>query len=372
MRTRLTFIKKAMPVILAAALLLSLTACGGAEGDGGEPVTEFKIKNDRVGTEVSFSLPGSEEDWDVYDHQFGRTSEDFSYNPVGENLNAKNSWTVMVTVSAGETWYQEYVVDGKDPADENRSVVESDSGMKWVKTTNDGYHYAYATCLDKYLNGYRTAEFIITPNGTLEEGEKPDLELFDKMEKMILNSFKYDSNYKGKPDYSDGAYTGSHRLKWPFKIPFEGGAIKAEEYLSEHDASVRFEYKDAANPAVVYRVDILRDDLYNPADFDGKVYFDRHFSHNENPEAEKGFEEMEIAGYRAAMRFNYDNLTDEMVIELAKNKAEKRPVLDMNTYIDSDNDADRADVKNKQRIIDMVTAIINSAEFPETAESDAN
>ena len=44
----------------------------------------------------------------------------------------------------------------------------------------------------------------------------------------------------------------------------------------------------------------------------------------------------------------------------------------MMTSIDSDNDADKADVKNKQKIIDMVTSILNSAEFPETAESGAD
>lgn len=91
MKTRLPFFKKAVPMILAAALLLPLTACGGAEED---PVTEFKIRNDRVGTEISFNLPGNEEDWYVLDHQFGGTSEDFTYNPEGENFDATNSWCV--------------------------------------------------------------------------------------------------------------------------------------------------------------------------------------------------------------------------------------------------------------------------------------
>ena len=171
MKMRLPFFKKAVPIILAMALLLPLTACGGAKED---PVTEFKIRNDRVGTEISFNLPGNEEDW------------------------------------------------------------------------------------------------------------------------------------------------------------------------------------------------------YDPEAYNDKAYFDRHFSNNENPEVEKGFEEMEIAGYRAAMRFNDEDFRDEVVIELVKDKAEKRLILDMMTYIDSDNDADKADVKNKQKIIDMVTAIINSAQFPETAESDAD
>lgn len=256
--------------------------------------------------------------------------------------------------------------------DDRESVVESDSGMRWLKTIGDGNYNAYVTCLDKYLNGYHVVRFIILPNGELEEGQEPDLELFDKIEKTILNSFKYDSNYKGKPDFSDAAYTGSHRLKWPFEIPFEGGVIKAEEYLGNDKASVRFQYEDAANPSVVYRIELARDELYDPEAYDDKAYFDSHFSNNEDPEVEKGFEEMEIAGYPAAMRFNDEDFRDEVVIELVKDKAEKRPVLNMMTYIDSDNDTDKADVKNKQKIIDMVTAIINSAQFPETAESDAD
>ncbi|WP_167627194.1 hypothetical protein [Aedoeadaptatus pacaensis] len=365
----LPFFKKAVPMILAAALLLPLTACGGAEED---PVTEFKIRNDRIGTEISFNLPGNEEDWYVLDHQFGGTSEDFTYNPEGENFDATNSWCVQVEVSAGETSYQKIVVDGKEPVDDSQSVVESESGMKWVKTTNDNYHISYSTCLDEYLNGYRTVDFTILPNGNLEEGQEPDLELYDKIEKTILNSFKYDSNYKGKPDFSDAAYTGSHRLKWPFEIPFEGGVIKAEEYLGNDKASVKFQYEDPANPGVVYRIELARDELYDPEAYDDKAYFDRHFSNNEDPEVEKGFEEMEIAGYPAAIRFNDEDFRDEVVIELVKDKAEKRLILDMMTYIDSDNDADKADVKNKQMIIDMVTAIINSAQFPETAESGAD
>lgn len=81
MKMRLPFFKKTVPIILAAALLLPLTACGGA---GGDPVTEFKIRNDRVSTVVSFNLPGNEADWDVVDHQFGVTSEEFTYDPKGD------------------------------------------------------------------------------------------------------------------------------------------------------------------------------------------------------------------------------------------------------------------------------------------------
>ena len=77
-------LKKAVPIVLVLALVLTLFACDS----GKDQVTEFKIRNDRVGTKVSFHLPDSEEDWEVVGHQFGTTSEDFSYNPEGENLDA--------------------------------------------------------------------------------------------------------------------------------------------------------------------------------------------------------------------------------------------------------------------------------------------
>ena len=142
---------------------------------------------------------------------------------------------------------------------------------------------------------------------------------------------------------------------------------------AEEDPVTEFKIRnDRVGTEISFNLPGNEEDWYDPEAYNGKAYFDRHFSHNENPEAEKGFEEMEIAGYPAAMRFNDEDFRDEVVIELVKDKAEARPILDMNTFIDSDNDADKADVKNKQKIIDMVTAIINSAQFPETAESDAD
>ncbi len=48
----LTF-KKSGAFILATVLVLTLCSCGG------ENVTQYKIKNDKIGTEVSFDLPGS-------------------------------------------------------------------------------------------------------------------------------------------------------------------------------------------------------------------------------------------------------------------------------------------------------------------------
>lgn len=50
-------LEKNCPLRTVIALLLSFSACGK-----GDPVTEFKIRNDRVSTEVSFNLPGSEAD----------------------------------------------------------------------------------------------------------------------------------------------------------------------------------------------------------------------------------------------------------------------------------------------------------------------
>ena len=369
MKTRFRFLKKAVPIILAAALLLPLTACGGG---GGDAVTEFKIRNDRVGTEVSFNLPGNEEDWDVVDHQFGTTSEDISYYPVGDDKDGTNSWSVQAKVSAEDSFYKEIVIDGEEPVDDSQSVVESDSGMRWLKTTGDGYYNCYTTCLDKYLNGYHIVEFIILPNGELEEGQEPDKELFDKIEKTIINSLKYDSEYEGKPDYSDAAYTGTHQVKWPFEIPFEGGAIKVEEFVDDNNATVRFKYESPENPSVVYRIELIRDFMHDPQESDGKSYINEHFVTSDDPYKEEGFEVMKIADYEGAMRFNQENIKDEVVIELPESKVGKNLVFEMFTFIDSDNDADKPDEQDKQKILDMVAAIAKSAEFIEPSESGAD
>ena len=80
MKMHFMALKKAVPIALVLALVLALSACES----GKDQVTEFKIRNDRVGTEVSFNLPNNEADWDVVDHQFGVTSEDFTYDPKGD------------------------------------------------------------------------------------------------------------------------------------------------------------------------------------------------------------------------------------------------------------------------------------------------
>lgn len=368
MKMRFMALKKVVPCALVMALLLTLSACDS----GKDQVTEFKIRNDRVGTEVSFNLPGSEEDWDMVDHQFGTTSEDISYYPKDDGLDGTNSWSIQAQVSAEDTFYKKIVIDGEDPVDDSQSVVESDSGMRWLKTTSDGNYNAYVTCLDKYLNGYHIVRFIILPNGELEEGQEPDKELFDKIEKTILNSLKYDSEYEGKPDYSDAVYTGTHQVKWPFEIPFEASAIKVEEFVDDNGLVVRFKYESPENPSVVYRIELTRDFMHDPKERDGKSYINEHFVTSDDPYKEKGFEVMKIADYDAAMRFNQENIKDEVVIELPQSKVGKNLVFEMFTFIDSDNDADKADEKDKQKIIDMAAAIAKSAEFIGSPESGAD
>lgn len=36
----------------------------------------------------------------MVDHQFGTTSQDFSYYPVGDDLDGTNSWRIQAKVSA--------------------------------------------------------------------------------------------------------------------------------------------------------------------------------------------------------------------------------------------------------------------------------
>lgn len=63
------------------------------------------------------------------------------------------------------------------------------------------------------------------------------------------------------------------------------------------------------------------------------------------------------------MRFNYENYKDEIVVDLIKEDDKKYPVLDMFTYVESDNEEDKTSDNSKQKIIDMVTAIVNSVKL---------
>lgn len=72
---------------------------------------------------MSFNLPGSERDWDVVDHQFGTTSQDFSYYPKGDDLDATISWRIQAKVSAEDSFYKKTVIDGEEPVEDSQSVL---------------------------------------------------------------------------------------------------------------------------------------------------------------------------------------------------------------------------------------------------------
>ena len=359
MKVRLLNFKKITSLFLAVAILITLVACGGSK----DVVTEFKVTNDIIGTEVTFNLPGTEDYWEPIDSDFGDNKVNFTFYPASDDLDATNSWTVGVATTVASDMYKNILIDGEEPTDEDDSVVISSKGMKWVKRVYDDYNAIYGTCLDEFLDGYRVAEINIMTNGFLEDGEKPDLALFEKIEKTVLDSFKFDSNYEGKPDYSDAAYTGTHIAKWPFEIPFENGVIKAEEYADNDRMSVIFNYDDPESESISYTVDIVLDLDYDLYDHNNENFLDSIYFGPDASIGDEGFEEGKIAGHRAAIRFNYPNYKDEIVIEIEKDGSEKNAVFAMFTYINSDNDEDRADEKNEQKIIDMVTTIINSAEF---------
>lgn len=310
-----------------------------------------------------FNLPGSEEDWWAYDSELEGSMEGYTFYPEGEDLDATNSWIVNVYVTVANNLYDDVTVDGEEPTDEGESVLVSENGMRWFKSVDGVDFISYGTCLDEYLDGYRIAEINIMPNGFLEDGEEPDNEVFEKIEKTLINSFEFDSDYEGKPDYTDAAYTGSLLVKWPFEIPFENGQIKAEQYVDNYQASVYFTYEDPENEDISYEVELTNDTIYDPDDYGIATYIEHAYFGEDPFIGEEEFEEIEITGNKAVMRFNYDSLLDEMVVEINAEEGEKHPVLDMFTYIVSENDEDRADEKNKQKIIDTVTAIVNSAEF---------
>lgn len=376
MKKLFSSLKKGASFIVIAALLLTLCSCSGESGSDNsgsekakpEETVAYTVKNDKIGMQVSFHLPGTAEDWEQKDRDFQATGLSYGFYPTDKNLDGTNSWYVDVDLTVSTFKYKSILIDGKEPTEDNESVVESDSGKKWVKIDNNSY-YTYGTIFDDYIDGYHVAEIRIKPNGSLEDGQKPDMERLAQIEKTVLNSFTYDSDYEGKPDYSDAAYTGSLIVKWPFEIPFEDGVIKAERYINSTEVFVKFEYENPAESDTSYRVELRGNRIYKPASYNNMTYLDRQYFGEDASHKDEPYEEIEISGYKAAMRFGSDSYVDFLIVECAKDGANEYPVLEMYTFIDSDEE-DRYNDKNKQKIIAMVTAIINSAEFLEL-ETDA-
>lgn len=340
-------------------LVVIISSCGSKSDE----VTEFTIRNDRIGMEISFNLPGDEMDWEMSDFDGGGTTKSHTIYPLGECIDATNSWTVNGAVTVGSSIYKDVLIDGEEPTDENETVVEAKNGIKWARYQHDDNYITYGTCLGDYLDGYYVAEIYISPNGVLEDGQKGDTELLKKIENTVINSFKYNKDYEGRPDHSDAAYTGSLIVKWPFEIPYENGIIKAESYVDNKRVSVKFEYQDPENQNIMYRAELFNDFIYDPEDNHGVDYMDEAYFGPDPTVNEGDFEEIEIAGYRAAMRFNFENIKDQISVECGSGETDERAVFDMFTFIESDNEADKADEKNKQKIIDMVSIIIENAEF---------
>lgn len=61
-------VRKAVLYIMATLLVLTLTSCGGSDSTPKE-VTECTLRSDKVGLEISFNLPGSENDWKSNDFE---------------------------------------------------------------------------------------------------------------------------------------------------------------------------------------------------------------------------------------------------------------------------------------------------------------
>lgn len=168
----------------------------------------------------------------------------------------------------------------------------------------------YATLFGEYLDGSYAVEIDIHLNDSLEDGEEPDLDLREKIEKTIINSFAYTEDYEGKPDHSDAAYTGSLRIKWPFEIPFEDGSIKAENYLENYKSSVKFTYDDPNEKDIIYEIFLDEDFIYNPEFYQNVTHMNqKYFGDNEDSRNEY-FEEVEIAGFKSAICVNHEDHDD--------------------------------------------------------------
>lgn len=85
----------------------------------------------------------------------------------------------------------------------------------------------------------------------------------------------------------------------------------------------------------------------------------RYFGNDEDSRDEI-FEEVEIAGFRAAMCLNKEDHDDQIVVECGSGETDKHPISDFIIYTGSDKLLTNA---NKRTITDMVSTIVKNAKF---------
>ncbi|MDO5301999.1 MAG: hypothetical protein Q4E76_05835 [Tissierellia bacterium] len=355
--------KRGISLLVAVAMLCALSACGG--GSTARETVEYSVNNDRVGLQTTFSLPGTAEDWDYYSGGELQTSQSHYFDTTGEAFDESSSWDVSVSLSVSPFLYKDLLMDGKEPTQEGQSVIAAEDGTQWVKNANEEDHfYSYGTILDEFVDGYHIFQFTITPSGPMQERTDPDLKLLADIEQTMINTFQYSTDYEGKPDYSNGAYTGSHIVKWPFEIPFEGGTIKAEEFTDNLSLSVKFTYEDPATPDTPYEVILWVDELYNPEDHDNMSFLDYRYFGPEADHKDDPYEKVEIAGYPAAMIFGQEMKKDAFIVECVEEGATEYPTLSFYLDIKGPEEDVHTDA-HKEKAMGLMTAIVDAAEFQE-------
>lgn len=356
MKTRLLNVRKTVLYVLATLLLITLASCGGSKQVDG---TKCTLRSDKVGLEISFKIPGDEYDWKSNDFEPSGSSVACDYSSADPDLDPKKKWHVIPSISVGQNLYSD-ILEAEEPYPDGTSIVETDNGLKWARIEFDDGSVRYATVFGEYLDGSYVVEINIHLNDSLEDGEEPDLDLRDKIEKTIINSFAYTGDYEGKPDHSDAAYTGSLLAKWPFEIPFEDGAIKAENYVENYKSSVKFTYDDPNEKDIIYEIFLDEDFIYDPNNYQNMTHMNQRYLGDDEDSRDEYFEEVEIADFRSAMCLNKEDHDDEIVVECGTGETDKRPILDFIIYTGSDELLTDA---NKKIIIDMVSAIVENAEF---------
>lgn len=193
---------------------------------------ECSFQNDRLGMKISFIIPDIEEGWtqSVADE----AQEGYMYfycypnKPQGE-ADINKSWELIFKI---DTWAadsnRERNLAAHEENDDDK-IFDAENGISWFVRTdeydNGEFEAKYDTFPGTYLEGVYYVSMEARPYGNRDKLTEIDRDYYDSLVSTILNTMKFETEYEGKPDLSDGIYSGNLAHKWPKEIPFEDGVI---------------------------------------------------------------------------------------------------------------------------------------------------